>query len=541
MQFSRLAHQIGEDLIRESRYADPDIDVYNICFLTSHVRLRSDVAYFCDATQLPRELPAGSFANFVVHGGDDDAFGLVDGGMANIVTISADSDVFECYNALQAYFIEDQEQTDVTRRMLQAHFANKGLQYLVEEASKALGNPVLVVDTAYRYLAHAVGDLDGDNSTFAAVMRQEIPHETVAEEGVEYIRGSRISEEVSRHSEPYLSYNGHLDAQTMVGAVMVHGICVAHVILIEHRHAFTSLDRTCFARLVLFVGQEMQKLALYQTPPGQMDSYFLLTLLNDEQPNRESLRRRMEVIDFKPSPCQYVVCVRPQDAGAAVSSLEYVARQLRGNVPHSLMALREGEIVLLCGRDKGAQLGDFALRSLAKAAAVNRLSVGISNAFDDVVDIRTYLRQAQAAITFGTLIAPFLDDENVYHYHNVAYIELLDIAGRRLDPMNFCDPALLRLRDYDQRHGTELLETLFEYLQTACNTVRAAELLDLHKNTLLYRLGRIRDIGGARLDSGEEIFRLQVSFRVLLYLSLFKPRIRVCRDDLSGEVGRDGS
>ncbi|MDI9589689.1 MAG: helix-turn-helix domain-containing protein [Acidobacteriota bacterium] len=532
MQISNLVSRMDDRLIKDVRCADAEMDVYSICFLTSDATLRSDVVYFCEVDQLPHELPEGSFASFIVHGDGEVDFGLADAGMANIVAISPEVDAFACYNDLQGQFIENQGQAGITRRMLQAHFANKGLQYLVEEAATALGNPVLVVDTAYRYLAHYIGDLEGDDSVFAGVMRREMPRKSIAREGVDYIRTSMLSEKVSRLMEPYQLFNEHLGAQTMVGAVMVHGICVAHVILVERRRPFAAVDKDAFANLVLFVGQEMQKLPLYQTPPGEMDSHFLMSLLNDEQPNRESVRRRMEVIDFKPSPRQFVICVRPQDASATASSLEYVARQLKGSMTHSIMTVRNGEIILLCGRKEGAGLGDFALRSLAKAAEVSKLSVGISNPFDDVVDIHTYLRQARMAIKFGSTIAPYLNDRNVYHYRNVAYIEMLDIAGTRLDPMNFCDPALLLLRDYDAQHGTELLETLFEYLQAGLNTVRAADLLDLHKNTLLYRLGRIREVGGVNLSSGEEAFRIQVSFRALLYLGLFRPRIRVSREEL---------
>lgn len=55
----------------------------------------------------------------------------------------------------------------------------------------------------------------------------------------------------------------------------------------------------------------------------------------------------------------------------------------------------------------------------------------------------------------------------------------------------------MRLARYDRAHGTELMNTLFIYLQNACNTQRSAKMLSLHKNTLLYRLGRIREIRGA--------------------------------------------
>ena len=57
-------------------------------------------------------------------------------------------------------------------------------------------------------------------------------------------------------------------------------------------------------------------------------------------------------------------------------------------------------------------------------------------------------------------------------------------------------------------------------------------MLSLHKNTLLYRLGRIRETIGFDLSSGEDLYQLAFSYRILLYLGLYTPRIRIARDDL---------
>ena len=77
------------------------------------------------------------------------------------------------------------------------------------------------------------------------------------------------------------------------------------------------------------------------------------------------------------------------------------------------------------------------------------------------------------------------------------------------------------------------METLFCYLQVSGITKRAAELLNLHKNTLLYRMNRIKEVLGMDLTSGEDQFVLQLSFRVLMYLGLFTPRIAVNREKLN--------
>ena len=119
----------------------------------------------------------------------------------------------------------------------------------------------------------------------------------------------------------------------------------------------------------------------------------------------------------------------------------------------------------------------------------------------------------------------------VYHYCDYAYVQMLGLTNTQYNLLNFVHPSLMRLARYDRDHGTELMDTLFIYLQNACNTQRAAKMLNLHKNTLLYRMGRIREILGCNLSSGEDQFMLQLSYRVLFYLDLFKSRISTSRND----------
>ena len=125
-----------------------------------------------------------------------------------------------------------------------------------------------------------------------------------------------------------------------------------------------------------------------------------------------------------------------------------------------------------------------------------------------------------------------INDGGYYRYSDYAFLHMMSLAGRRTNLLHLCQPALLELLDYDEIHGGELMDTLFCYLQVAGSTSRASQMLTLHKNTMLYRLGRIREVLGINLTSGEELFNLQVSFRILMHLGLFAPRMKLDRTEL---------
>lgn len=79
---------------------------------------------------------------------------------------------------------------------------------------------------------------------------------------------------------------------------------------------------------------------------------------------------------------------------------------------------------------------------------------------------------------------------------------------------NLRHPALERLEIYDDKNNTELLKTLKVYIECGLNQSKAAKRLNVHLNTLKYRIGRITDLTGIDFDNYEELFYIQISLAI---------------------------
>lgn len=84
---------------------------------------------------------------------------------------------------------------------------------------------------------------------------------------------------------------------------------------------------------------------------------------------------------------------------------------------------------------------------------------------------------------------------------------------------SFCAKWLSKLEDYDRKNGTELIRTLAAYFESHHSPTEAAERLHLHRNTLLYRLQRIREITGRDPDDPDSSLALHLAIRVNSVLS----------------------
>ena len=89
--------------------------------------------------------------------------------------------------------------------------------------------------------------------------------------------------------------------------------------------------------------------------------------------------------------------------------------------------------------------------------------------------------------------------------------EPVGAAGRHAQRM--LEATLRPLLDYDHLHHVELVTTLRAYLAADANLTRAARLLTVHPNTVVYRLRRIRELTGRDPRSVDELLVLFLALK----------------------------
>ena len=77
-------------------------------------------------------------------------------------------------------------------------------------------------------------------------------------------------------------------------------------------------------------------------------------------------------------------------------------------------------------------------------------------------------------------------------------------------------PGLKTLETYDREHpGSDLSMTLREYIGQQYNATHTADVLHIHRTTLLYRLRRIQELTRLVLDDRDTILHLQLSYALM--------------------------
>ncbi|WP_410612432.1 PucR family transcriptional regulator [Amycolatopsis sp. lyj-109] len=173
----------------------------------------------------------------------------------------------------------------------------------------------------------------------------------------------------------------------------------------------------------------------------------------------------------------------------------------------SLMSRHAGAVVLLVdGRPDGAALHDSLSERLGAEG-----SIGISGPCETpgrfpksyaeavrAIDIRRTSRTPNGATTFDQL--------GVYR--------ILDTGQNHGDVLEFVREWLGKLLDYDSGHNAELVVTLTQYLECGGSYGDTAAALLIHRSTLRYRLGRIREITELDLNDVNSRLNLHLATRL---------------------------
>ncbi len=135
---------------------------------------------------------------------------------------------------------------------------------------------------------------------------------------------------------------------------------------------------------------------------------------------------------------------------------------------------------------------------VANFQAITDCKLGLSSLIESLERFPEALREARLAWTHTT------NEQVTVVYTHVA--DKLPWLAQSLDAANQTFKIVLgELLDYDQEQNTTLLKTLRVFLMENRSWKSTAQILHIHKSTLIYRIRRIETITGRSLDRTEDV------------------------------------
>lgn len=305
-----------------------------------------------------------------------------------------------------------------------------------------------------------------------------------------------------------------MEMERFVAPIIVDREIYGYMWIISGDRPLTELDELAIDRAATVAALIMLKERAVREAEESLRGDFLEQLLNGrirsatvmEQAHRFSFR-----ID---RPHQILLIHGAAQAGGSNHDLLATIRGwLQSYQAYPLVVARdELTVVVLEGEDPalGKQFGSAIVHEISHPS--NPLLVGVGRPFtlkDEPEGIRRSYEEAQEALRVGQA----LHDEGVIVFDDLGVLHWLFQLTPEQRRQNAYMQRIRILTTYDRERNTELLKTLEAYLDRGGSLVDTAQSLYIHRNTLLHRLERIRELCGIDLRDPWHQLNLHVAVK----------------------------
>ena len=142
------------------------------------------------------------------------------------------------------------------------------------------------------------------------------------------------------------------------------------------------------------------------------------------------------------------------------------------------------------------------------------LKAGIGSSVEYLEDVKTSRREAAEAVKVASLSDT---EERLFFYKEQGIYTFISKVtdSRFLD--DYVAKNIGKLIDADEINNGSLCETLASFLNHNCNVKETAQSLFIHRNTLNYRLNKIKELLGSDFENLDKCLELKLAFIIRSY------------------------
>ena len=188
--------------------------------------------------------------------------------------------------------------------------------------------------------------------------------------------------------------------------------------------------------------------------------------------------------------------------------------------PDAIVSAREAEVVIVAAAPEepgpaamdARRLAHACLARLAELFPAARVVIGIGGPCRDPREVaRSYAQAQRTTATLHRLGRA----GTVSAFGDLGILRLLLQVPDLAELRSFAADVLGKLSMHEQEHKSEYLTTLACYFRENNSPQRASRILHVHPNTVAYRVKRIEEITGLRLDNYTDRLIAQVALEIL--------------------------
>lgn len=251
---------------------------------------------------------------------------------------------------------------------------------------------------------------------------------------------------------------------------------------------------------------------------------FFWKLLTGHFTDNKEIEENFQLLQIKP-PASFAVAVFQFQKDVTSEEEKQISYLIKTNqhLKIILHTVDQHQLILLISIDNLdqplTQLTQFVetfVNKMEERFGLEYITPSYSSVYHDYQKIENAYKEALKVLAMKE---KFPDEiRNIHGYQNLGIYQFIDILLENRTKSNYINYALMKLYEYDKKHHSDLTRTLEVFLDMDSNANEAAKALNVHTNTLNYRLKRISEIGEIDFKNPNQKITLYIDLKLRKFM-----------------------
>ncbi len=393
------------------------------------------------------------------------------------------------------------------------------LEILADTLSELLNCPVTVEDANHRLLAYSTHKNQKDPVRLATIMNRRVP-----EHIINHLWKTGVMKKLHQSEEPIrIAPNPEVDLGGRIAvSVRKNHEVIGYIWVIEEINPIDEFGMELLKRAAQAVKAKLLQLHTQNNPHIPSIQEFIWQLLTGHFQSHTEILERAKTLQVVPSGCLQVIVF---DFGNEISlrmlqniqnviSSTFSQKRMIGFVVdgHQLILLAQSPNQVIANREMTLFMLDFKERMKTLFEMIFIVCGAGGHVTEDYTKIDVSYKEALMVLQIKNQFQE--DTKFLYHFKEMGFYRYLNSIKKEEFQRNGSHPAIEKLVKYDTDHQSDLLKTLEVFLTCDSNIKEASEKLNVHANTLSYRISRISEIAQINLKDMNQKVTLYIDLKL---------------------------
>lgn len=391
------------------------------------------------------------------------------------------------------------------------------IQQMLDYSYKILGNPVMLVDVTFNYEASAGTEFLDDEPVWEYTIKNGFMpnyylNHIAGIDNLDIVDDSILEERAG----------GPLNNPQVTVKVIQGGRLMGYLILLQKNHEISAHDNAFMQLISGFLSIKMIRKLGNDDFRFSVIENFLTSIIRNKITSPEEIESRQELFGIKLYDVLHVINIEVTDFRTSDERKYNLLRKIRKFFDrNNVIQLNDYIVVLYDTKTLNEAFSQEMLQEFADLLGRYNCVANISYPFNSLKDFYLYYVQTVYCMDIREkmdLHIPVLRYQDIIQYH------MLINFSEQVNLDLLLNKAVKELQQTDRDNDSDYTNTLFTYVNCQQNISRAAEQMQLHYNTLKYRINRIISMTGINLNDENTVFSVMISERILRIQALMSHR-----------------